>query len=125
LDSFMNRTLDKVATLSDTERLDLETRFKSAMVTARSIFGEAAFCKQQDYKRINKALFEVIAVAFAKLNNNQRAMLIQNKKAFKNSFYKAIPNDFGNSLTSNTGGKSNITQRHRVFSALVNDAINS
>jgi len=125
LDTFMNRTLDTVATQSQSELQDIENRFKAAMVTARSIFGQAAFCKQKDYKRINKALFEVIAVAFAKLDDNQRATLIRNKRAFKNSFYSAIPIDFGNSLTSNTGGKSNIAQRHRVFSALVNEALNS
>lgn len=125
LDIFMNRTLDKVSTLSESEKNNIEERFKAAMTTAISIFGDAAFCKQQDYKRINKALFEVIAVSFAGLNDNQRSVLVRKKTLLKRLFYAAIPTDFGNSLTSNTGGKSNIALRHRTFGAIVNQVLNS
>jgi len=125
LDSFMNRTLDKVATLSVSERKGLELRFKAAMVTARKIFGDSAFCKKQDYKRINKALFEVVAVSFAKLSENQREDLISKKSSFRKLFFNAVSTKFADSLTSNTGGKSNIALRHREFNNLVNSSLNS
>lgn len=125
LDTFMNRTLDKVSTLSENDKDDLEIRFKAAMTAARAIFGDAAFCKQQDYKRINKALFEVIAVSFAGLTQNQRDILIRKRALLKRLFYRAIPTEFGNSLTSNTGGKSNIALRHRTFRAIVSEVLNS
>ncbi|MCG2431627.1 DUF262 domain-containing protein [Aequorivita xiaoshiensis] len=125
LDSFMNRTLDKVATLSQSERQDLELRFKAAMDTARSIFGDSAFCKKKDYKRINKALFEVIAVSFAKLSDNQRDELVRKKTAFRTLFFNSVNVRFADSLTSNTGGKSNIALRHREFNNLVNSTLNS
>ncbi|MBC6400164.1 MAG: DUF262 domain-containing protein [Ekhidna sp.] len=125
LDTFMNQTLDKVSTLSESEKNDIKQRFKAAMTTARTIFGDAAFCKQQNHKRINKALFEVIAVSFARLNESQRSILVRKKALLKQLFYEAIPDDFGNSLTSNTGGKSNIARRHRTFGSIVNQVLNS
>lgn len=125
LDTFMNRTLEKLSTLNEAEKDDIEKRFKAAMTSARAIFGDAAFCKQQDYKRINKALFEVIAVSFAGLDDNQRAKLVREKSMLNGLFYAAIPTDFKNSLTSNTGGKSNIALRHKTIASLINQVLNS
>lgn len=125
LDSFMNRTLDKLATLTQPELQDVESRFKAAMVTARGIFGDSAFCKKKDYKRINKALFEVMAVSFAKLSDNQRDELVRKKTAFRKLFFNAVNVRFADSLTSNTGGKSNIALRHKEFNNLVNTTLNS
>ncbi len=125
LDTFMNRALDKVSTLSEREQNNIEQRFKLAMITAITIFGDAAFCKQSDYKRINKALFEVIAVSFARLDDSQRNKLIRKKTLFNDLYYKAILSEFGNSLTSNTGGKSNIALRHRTFGKIVDQVLNS
>src|SRR5690554_5967784 len=64
LDTYMNKALDKLAEKSLEEKNDIELRFKRAMVLSRDIFGDSAFCKSEDYKRINKALFEVMSVHF-------------------------------------------------------------
>lgn len=120
LDTFMNRSLDKYAELTDTKRSAIETRFKAAMVLSKKIFGDAAFCKKKDYKRINKALFEVISVSFARLSEDERTRILNKKNKFKREFYEAISNSFADSLTSNTGGKSNIAIRHREFRSIIN-----
>ena len=125
LDSFMNRTLDKVAELTQAELDDLEIRFKAAMVLSKKVFGSAAFCKKEDYRRINKALFEVISVSFSRLTNEQRAKILQKKLVFKEAFYEAVNSNFADSLTSNTGGKSNIALRHKTFNSIVMDILNS
>lgn len=125
LDSFMNRTLDKVAELTTTELDDIETRFRAAMVLSKKVFGDAAFCKKEDYKRINKALFEVISVSFARLTNTERSQVFQRKSALRKAFYEAVNSNFADSLTSNTGGKSNISLRHKTFNSIVTDVLNS
>jgi len=125
LDSFMNRTLDKVAELTRSELEDLETKFKAAMVLSKEVFGDAAFCKKEDYRRINKALFEVIAVSFSRLTEAQRIKILQKKSAFKSAFYEAVNSNFADSLTSNTGGKSNISLRHKEFNSIVTSILNN
>ena len=123
LDSFMNRTLNKLATLPKTELDDIEIRFKKAMNLSMSIFKDFAFSKSKDYKRINKALFEVIAVNFAKLKDSEIEIIESNKRKFKSLFYDAISNTFADSLSSNTGGKSNVTLRHKEFNKIINQVI--
>jgi Protein of unknown function DUF262 len=123
LDSFMNRTLDKLATLSDTDKEDIEIRFKKAMILSKAIFHDTAFSKNQQYKRINKALFEVMSVNFAKLTDTDRQNILRRRTNFKTLFYKAIESSFADSLTSNTGGKSNVSLRHREFNKIINQIL--
>jgi hypothetical protein len=124
LDSFMNRALDKYAELTTNERAMIAKNFKAAMELSIKIFGDAAFCKKADYKRLNKALFEVMSVSFAKLNDEKREIISKRKGKFKKSFYQAIDTKFADSLSSNTGGKSNISLRHREFNSLISNTLN-
>ncbi|HCC52439.1 MAG TPA: DUF262 domain-containing protein [Porphyromonadaceae bacterium] len=124
LDSFMNRALDKLAELNDRDLDDIETRFKKAMILSKEIFGDHAFSKNTEYKKINKALFEVMSVSFAKLSDADRQILLSGKSKFKSLFYKGVKDSFANSLTSNTGGKSNVMLRYREFKKIVDQIIN-
>ena len=123
LETFMNRALNKVSSLPSSETEDIETRFKKAMVLAEKIFEEYAFCKSPGRKQINRALFEVISVSFAKLSNRQRELILDRKELFKNNFYEAIENKFKHDLTS--GGKSSIASRHTVFESIVDNILNN
>lgn len=123
LDSFMNKALDKLARLEETEREKIEYRFKEAMILSEKLFGDSAFCKQVDYKRINKALFEVMSVSFARMSVDGRGEVLQRKDTFKALFYKAIDDSFANSLTSNTGGKSNVTLRYKTFQSIIDQTL--
>ncbi|MDI9364089.1 MAG: DUF262 domain-containing protein [Flavobacterium sp.] len=124
LDSFMNKALDLLATLSESEKEDIEIRFKKAMVLSTEIFGENAFSKTKEYKRINKALFEVMAVSFARLADNERQKLKTGSRRFRTMFYDAVKNSMADSLSSNTGGKSNVSLRHREFNKIINQILN-
>jgi hypothetical protein len=124
LDSFMNKALDKLAELNNGELNDLESRFKKAMILSEEVFGVHAFSKNKEYKRINKALFEVMSVTFAKLSDTNRQIILSKKSKFKLLFYDTVKGSFSDSLTSNTGGKSNVMLRYREFNKIVNQIIN-
>lgn len=95
------------------------------MKLSQAVFGEAAFCKREDYRRINKALFEVISVTFAKLSDEQRAKILESKAAFERDFYHAIDENFSKSLASGTGKRSNIDLRYDIFNRLVENTLKS
>lgn len=119
LDSFMNKALDKLAELNNDELNDIETKFKKAMILSQEIFGVHAFSKNKEYRRINKALFEVMSVSFAKLSDADRQILSSRKLKFKSLFYNTVKDSFADSLSSNTGGKSNVMLRYREFNKMV------
>jgi len=123
LDSFMNKTLTKLAKTSTKERETIESNFKESLLLAHLIFGTSTFCKAEKYKRINKALFEIISVSFAKLSGDERLMIKTKRTEFKKTFYHSIKSDFKDSLTSNTGGKYNIVLRHSRFQKIVNQIL--
>jgi len=110
--------------MSEPKKADIKYRFKKSMILSKEVFGDAAFCKKKDYKRINKALYEVIAVSFAKLSEDQRAIILKNKVNFIKIFYESIPKNFAKSLTSNTDGKSNVILRHTAFKKIVDTILN-
>lgn len=119
LDNFMNNALDKIAQKNKDEQAEIAQRFKAAMLLAKDIFGDAAFSKTKSPRRINKALFEVMSVRFARLSEKEQAVLLEHKGIFKEKFYETINGNFANSLTHNTGGKANVLLRHKVFNEIV------
>lgn len=124
LDSFMNRTMKKLGSMTASQREEIKTQFIKAMQLAHDIFGTSAFCKTPKLKRINKALFEVISSSFAKLSLLQAGIIKGKKIVFKELFYEAVEkNRFKNSLTSDTGGKSNVVLRHNVFKDIIQQTL--
>lgn len=115
LDTFMNRSLVKLSKLTNAEKAEITGAFKESMKLAHQIFGKLAFSKQPKPNRINKALFEVISVNFAKLEKKQRTLLLERKNIFKEKLYVAISEKFKESLSSGTGGQSTVIIRHREF----------
>ena len=120
LDNFMNKALVKLAKLNETEKNEIFEKFKQSMLLSFQLFGKSAFSKQEKPNRINKALFEVISVAFAKLDDLRMRSLINQKELFKSELYKTIEEKFRDSLSSGTGGQSNVHLRHREFNNLIN-----
>lgn len=125
LDLFMNRALTKLSASTEDSRNLMRYNFIQALRLSHEIFGEATFCKAENYKRINKALFEVMTVSFAKLSDEERLLIGNKKDVFKNLFYQRMhENKFKDSLASNTGGKSNITLRYTEFNNIIQEIIN-
>ena len=95
------------------------------MELSHTIFGDSAFCKMANYKRINKALFEIMSVTFAKLTISECDFLILKKNEILMNFHTAIITGvYKNSLTSDTGGKSNIALRHSEFNKMIQEILN-
>lgn len=121
LDTFMNRSLEKLSKLNDFDREQILIKFSGAMQLSKKIFGDKAFSKRTKPNRINKALFEVISVYFASLNEIQKSELLSKRNDFKQAFYVAVENKFKESLSSGTGGQSNVVLRHQEFRNVLND----
>ncbi len=106
----------------------IRTDFNNSLNLSFSIFGKNAFRKIKNEGRsfINKPLFEVISVAFAKLNENQRKRLVDNKEDFYNKFIifqNNFSNKFWDSITTGTAAKDRVTTRNEKFSTFLNDFI--
>ena len=130
LDSFMSKGMASIKTLSVQKREKMETDFIHAMKAAASIFGDDAFRKRQnrdDARRpINKAIFESLSVAFSKLTDEERELLIERKELFKEEFIH-LNNDkkFFDSLASGTGQVDRVKTRFSEIEKIVNETISN
>lgn len=112
---------------NDSEILNkIRADFNNSLNLSFSIFGKNAFRKIKNEGRsfINKPLFEVISVAFAKLNENQRNKLLENKKEFYQK-YIDFQNDFSNkfwdSITTGTAAKDRVITRNEKFDTFLKE----
>ncbi|MFP3040697.1 DUF262 domain-containing protein [Treponema primitia] len=109
------------------EQKKILEKFQGAMNLSFQIFSEDAFRKTERIviKRINKPLFEVISVCFARLNQDEQRKLLDHKEEFKDLFRKLQrDNDiFFNAITTSTATKDNVKKRHEIFRALAEEYI--
>jgi len=130
LDTFMNSSMSYIKKLSQQEREKMKEDFKSAMVLSKQIFGNWAFRKSDKYpdkrKPINKALFEVWSVSFAKLGNEQRKILIEKKVLLFDKSIELLKYDsrFFNSITTSTGNKSSVAYRFSSVEKIIQETLN-
>lgn len=125
LDTFMNASMKQLNELSHQERDLILYNFSEAMKLSKNVFGKWAFRKVYDKSQkrfpINKALFEVWSVIFAKLSDEERKKVLKNKTTLFSSFINLINNDpiFANSITSSTGDKTRVNYRFSQIEQLV------
>jgi Protein of unknown function DUF262 len=105
--------------------------FKNSLNLCFIIFGKDAFRKIQKTNKgrsfINKPIFEVISVAFTKLNEKQRNILIKNKKTFLKKFIDFMNNQtnkFWDSITTGTAAKDRVFTRNDEFKKFLNTFLN-
>lgn len=128
LDEFMNMGMRKVKDISERERDIIKENFNKAMKLAYSIFEKDAFRKRLNKndirKPINKALFEVLSVLFAKMTDSERSALSDKAELFKSKFIE-LNNDkfFFNSISSGTGQKESVQRRFTEMSRIINETI--
>lgn len=108
----------------------IKNDFNNSLNLCYSVFGKNAFRKIKNENEgrsfINKPLFEVISVAFAKLNDNQRSILFNQKERFINEFTQFqndFPNKFWDSITTGTAAKDRVITRNEKFGIFLNDFI--
>ncbi len=102
----------------------IRQNFNKAMQLSYDIFGKFAFRKRvnrdEARKPINKPIFEVIAVAFAKLNDEEISKLNLNKDAFTDKFIELQKKStFWNAITTGTATKDSVITRNREFRAML------
>lgn len=113
----------------DKDKLDeMYREFTCAMRLAHSIFGNLAFRKISNGKRgpINKALFEVIAVVFARLRPDERQKLETiYLDELRCKLFEALSNDlkFSYALSTTTGRTDNVKLRFQTFERIVNNLL--
>ncbi len=84
LNQFLLDAMKSINTLSSSQLVEHETAFENAMRAATQIFGNDAFrkrfSKNQGRSPVNKALFEVIAVSLAALDQDAIATLVARRQ---------------------------------------------
>jgi len=132
IDSFLNESLVKLSELDEKKIQKCKNDFDSSMNLAYKVFGRYAFRKvpslNERRRPINKALFEVWSVLFAKLTDSQREK-IENKQTGKRLFQEFIElqnknSEFFDSISNATGTKSRVIYRHECLINLLEKYVN-
>jgi len=101
--------------------------FRNAMDISYEIFGANAFRKitaDNKRNRINKPLFEIMSVYFAKLSHEQQQKIVTHKNQLREDFI-SLQNDkiFWAAITTGTATKDSVQRRHEKFKDFLNPYI--
>lgn len=128
LDSFMTKGMAAIRKQTDEELGIMTDGFERAMQLAWRIFGNDAFRKRyndEDRRRpLNKTLFEVLSVCFARLTDEQCGELNYNADEFKRRFRDLNWNDkFIYAITSGTGNKDSVRIRYAEINRIITETL--
>jgi len=130
LESFLNDSMDKIE-LKNKEELDsIMESFRKSMLTSKRIFGNWAFRKADQYpkrrKPINKSIFEIWAVALAKLSAKERIFLKKKRKQVLKRFANLCKTDdtFIDAISQATGDKTRVIKRFSEVEKLIKGILN-
>ncbi|MCE7060661.1 DUF262 domain-containing protein [Dyadobacter sp. CY343] len=136
LDSFLNKGMAKLRDLTENDIQRLKASFVRALDLAFDIFGNDSFRKRlsiSDHRKpINKALFEVLSVSFAQLNEEEISVLRFKKDIFRRKIVELQSekdSKFLSAITQGTARKENVEQRFTdikniIAYILTNDQVN-
>jgi hypothetical protein len=127
MDSFLT-TGTKSIPQEISEQTKILKDFQKAMEVSFDIFGTNAFRKitaDNQRNRINKPLFEIMSVYFAKLDEAEQKKLLQAKVVCKNAFVQMLQKDsnFWSSITTGTATKDSVMRRHKLFKGFLSNFI--
>lgn len=130
LDTFLNTGMSKIKEKSKAEIIELKEGYINALNLSFDIFKNDAFRKRfnktDSRKPINKALFEVLTVSFAKLNENQILELKKKKNIFKSKFIELHKNiNFLRSISTGTAQKENVFRRFIEIERIIKETIDN
>lgn len=107
------------------EQDKIRLNFVKSLELSFKIFGNDAFRKRQNKtdtrKGINKPIFEVLSVAFAKLDITDIETIENKRELFLDKFMEFQRNNknFWNSITTGTAGKESVKSRNREFNVFL------
>lgn len=131
LDTYMSKAMASVYTMTSDYKNKIHEVYKRSMQLNIDIFGKHAFRKFENItdgrSPINKALFDVFSVSFAKLSDEEVALIKKNKvqfiEDFVNLLYHDIDNTFFWAVTSSTSDKYRVQYRYRKIQELIYNTI--
>jgi hypothetical protein len=125
MDSFITLGMKSIPNDSS-EQEKIRKDFKKAMNGAFEVFGTDSFRKTENssQKRINKSLFEIISLHFAKLTQNKIDAIILKRVDFVAKF-NTLQQDknFFDVITTGTASKESVKRRHEIFKNFLNEFI--
>ena len=122
---FLNDTMEVLGNLEPSKLESLEKEFEKSVSLSWEIFGEDAFRKsilEENVKRkvVNRALFEVVTVAFSNLDDDEIAVIRNNKDNFIKEYLKLLKEaQFDETISISTTYAKNIVYRFEKFENLV------
>ncbi|HJH30247.1 MAG TPA: DUF262 domain-containing protein [Methanosarcinaceae archaeon] len=123
--SLLNNAMEQLGYAEPEKLNSLRTDILKALNLSYDIFGDNAFrkslVKDNKSKVLNRALFEGITVLFSKLSENDRQVLLENKKDFVESFKQLFEDSkFYSSITISTTDSANVVYRFTEISTVIN-----
>ncbi len=129
LDTFLNNCMKEINMLDRTDPskiTSLRQRFKVAMERAYDLFGNRAFRKPIDGRRlpISKALFEVWAVNLERLTDAQFAQLKARQSALEEAFKRLKDDaDFMTAISYSTGDARRVRYRFGQVERIIRETL--
>lgn len=126
LDTFMSKAMAHVKNMNKNEKQKCKNDFIDSMNLNYDIFGINAFrkllIKGERRKPLNKALFDVFSVIFAKFDNAERQLLVNKKTDLVDGLIKLLNDDtaFFSAVSNSTSDKRRIFYRFNKVEELVN-----
>lgn len=131
LNTFMSKGMKEINNLSEIQINTLKFDYRKALNTAYDIFGDDAFRKrfkkEDNRKPINKALFEILTVSFAKLSEQDCFELKSQKRVLKKKLMQLHNNEDGKflrSISQGTAIKENVIQRFSDIEKIISETLN-
>jgi len=127
LDTFMSKAMASIYDKTEEELKQIKHDFRAALVLSKAVFGREAFRKvYREYTTlppINKALFDALATQFGLLTEDERKRIFINSEYFKESVAITLAGDpsFFLSVTSSTGDKRRVMERHRTVEQIIKE----
>lgn len=130
LEEYLNSAVSELKDLSEARLQTITNDFISSMKAARAIFGNRAFRKiykkSDKRKPLNKALFEVWSVLFAKLSDTERNKLITNKDFVIEQFMESLNSSdkkLDKAISTGTADKQNVINRFSIIETVIRNSL--
>lgn len=132
LNNFINSSMDYIKENYSLKLLDECARnFDAALKLAKDMFGNDAFRKRTDVNAprgpLNKAYFEVITSAFAKLPEGQRVELLKKGDLFRSNCIRCMKESkmYNTSFSGGTAREESVWCRHFYFEQIILYTLNN
>ncbi|CAM3602892.1 MULTISPECIES: DUF262 domain-containing protein [Paenibacillus] len=128
LEHFLNLSMGYLNRKSDQELVELEARFKRAMVNSIEIFGDDAFRRRYNLndnrKQINKALFDTWSVNLGNLDDEQSKKAIRRSELIKEKFIELMKDkNFDSAISQGTGDPRRVLYRFSKIEKLLKEVL--